>query len=115
MKKKESHSPFSCHQAVKNTLAVIGGKWKALILWHLFEKKMRFNELEKNLPGISQKMLSSQLKDLVKEGIVHREVYRQVPPKVEYWITDYGLSLKTMLLAAAKWGEKHANKVNKKK
>jgi DNA-binding HxlR family transcriptional regulator len=105
---------FKCHGAVQATLAVIGGKWKPLILWHLLEKKMRFNELQKSLQDISQKMLASELRSLEKDGIVHREVYRQVPPKVEYWITPYGESLKGVLEKVAEWGYAHKTRNSKK-
>ena len=110
----EKHNKFKCHGAVQATLAVIGGKWKPLILWHLLEKKMRFNELQKSLQDISQKMLASELRSLEKDGIVHREVYRQVPPKVEYWITPYGESLKEVLEKAAEWGYAHKTRNQKK-
>lgn len=109
----EKHNKFKCHSAVQTTLTVIGGKWKPLILWHLFEKKMRFNELQKNLQGISQKMLARELRSLEKDGIIHREVYRQVPPKVEYWVTPEGKSLKSVLEKIAAWGSVHKIK-NKK-
>lgn len=109
----EKHNKFKCHGAVQATLAVIGGKWKPLILWHLLEKKMRFNELQKSLGGISQKMLASELRSLEQDGIVHREVYRQVPPKVEYWITPYGESLKPVLIKAAEWGYTHSQQRKK--
>ena len=104
---------FKCHAAVQTTLKVIGGKWKPLILWHLLEKKMRFSELEKSLPQISQKMLAAELRALEKNRIVHREVYRQVPPKVEYWLTPSGLTLKPVLESLAAWGHNHENKKNK--
>jgi DNA-binding HxlR family transcriptional regulator len=110
----EKINKFKCHGAVQATLAVIGGKWKPLILWHLLEKKMRFNELQKSLQDISQKMLASELRSLEKDGIVHREVYRQVPPKVEYWITPYGESLKGVLEKAAEWGYAHKTRNQKK-
>ena len=111
MSKKDK---FKCHQAVQATLEVIGGKWKPLILWHLLEKKMRFNELEKSLANISQKMLTSELRALEKSGIIHREIYRQVPPKVEYWITPHGLSLRLLLEKLADWGASHQNQKLKK-
>lgn len=101
------HDKFKCHAAVSNTLKVIGGKWRPLILWHLLEKTMRFNELEKSLTGISQKMLISELKELEKHEIIKRTVYPQVPPKVEYKLNPYGLSLKPVLEKMADWGSKH--------
>ncbi|MDD3285563.1 MAG: helix-turn-helix domain-containing protein [Patescibacteria group bacterium] len=109
------HDKFKCHAAIQATLEIIGGKWKPLILWHLFEKKMRFNELQKSLGSISQKVLTGELRSLEKDGIVHREIYRQVPPKVEYWITPYGQSLEKVLSATADWGNKHRLKFKKNK
>lgn len=106
---------YHCHAAVAATLKVIGGKWKPLILWHLFEEKIRFNELQRQLERISQKMLATELRSLEKDGIIHREVYHQVPPKVEYWITPYGKSLRPVLIQLANWGEKHSKKVKNKK
>jgi DNA-binding HxlR family transcriptional regulator len=106
---------FKCHAAVQTTLSVIGGKWKPLILWHLLERTMRFGELEKNLAGISQKMLASELRALEHSGIVHREIYRQIPPKVEYWITPYGLTLRPVLEKLAIWGSSHKTTVPKTK
>ncbi len=111
MSKKDK---FKCHEAVSAALGAIGGKWKPLILWHLLEKTMRFGELEKSLTSISQKMLASELRALEKSGIVHREIYRQIPPKVEYWITPYGLTLRPVLEKLADWGIKHNAKKLKK-
>ena len=111
--KKTSPSRFLCHNAVQKTLGVIGGKWKPLILWHLLERKLRFGELQRSLNGISQKILSSELKGLEKAGIIHRKLYHQVPPKVEYWITPYGLTLRPVLEKLAAWGIKHRPKASK--
>jgi len=101
---------FKCHAAVQTALSVISGKWKPLILWHLLERKMRFGELEKNITSISQKMLISELRALEKSGIVHREIYRQIPPKVEYWLTADGLTLRPVLEKLADWGTRHQTK-----
>ena len=92
---------------VETTLSVIGGKWKALILWHLKEKTIRFGELKRSLPKITQKMLTQQLRELELDGIVHRKVYAQVPPKVEYSITEYGQTLTPIFEAMSKWGDEH--------
>ncbi|HQB76700.1 MAG TPA: helix-turn-helix domain-containing protein [bacterium] len=104
---------YKCHAAIQATLEIIGGKWKPLILWHLLAKKMRFNELQKSLGKISQKTLANELRSLEKDGLVHREVYRQVPPKVEYWITPDGRSLEKILSAAANWQQAHRLKFKK--
>jgi len=107
-------SKFLCHQAVQTTLSVIGGKWKPLILWHLLERKLRFGELQKSLTGISQKVLANELKTLQRSGVVHRKLYHQVPPKVEYWITPYGLTLRPVLEKLAAWGGGRRTKISKK-
>lgn len=86
------------------TLAVIGGRWKVLLLYHLFQGVMRFSELRRALPGITQKMLTQQLRELERDGIVHRTVYAQVPPKVEYTLTPRGQSLKPVVNAMCRWG-----------
>jgi len=103
----ENNNKFKCHGAVQATLTTLGGKWKTLIIWNLLDKTMRFNELQKSLKTISQKMLANELRSLEANGIVHREVYRQVPPKVEYRITPYGNTLKPLLAVMAEWGYIH--------
>lgn len=89
------------------TLAVIGGKWKAAILYHLAQQTMRFSELQRQFPDITRKMLTQQLRELERDGLVHREVYPQVPPKVEYWLTDKGRSIKPILDLMCEWGAEH--------
>lgn len=90
---------------VEITLKAIGGRWKVLILRELFIETCRFNQLHRALTGITQKMLTQQLRELEADGIIHREVYKQVPPKVEYSLTDKGHSLKPVLDAMHEWGE----------
>ncbi len=82
---------------VETALDVIDGKWKILILWYLRRDTKRFNELQKQMPKITQKMLSQKLKELELDGIINRVVYPEVPPKVEYSLSDYGKSLKPIL------------------
>ncbi|MGF6147550.1 Uncharacterized HTH-type transcriptional regulator yybR [Kingella potus] len=89
---------------VNTTLDIIGGKWKALILYHLLPQARRFNELQRLLPGVTQRMLTLQLRELEADGIVHREVYPQVPPKVEYSLTDFGRTLEPVIAAMHRWG-----------
>ncbi|WP_163100390.1 winged helix-turn-helix transcriptional regulator [Peribacillus alkalitolerans] len=96
---------------VEAALDVIGGKWKVVILCHLIKGTKRTNELKKLMPGITQKMLTQQLRELEEDGVILREVYNQVPPKVEYSLTDYGWSLKTILDSLCTWGEQHIEKV----
>jgi DNA-binding HxlR family transcriptional regulator len=87
-------------------LSVIGGRWKLSILSYLFnEKKLRYNELKKRLTGISERMLILKLKELESDGLVNRIIHQQVPPKVEYELTELGYSLKEILVALDKWGE----------
>lgn len=92
---------------VQTTLKVLGGKWKILILWHLKDEKKRFSELKRLMPEITEKMLIQQLRELEKDGIVNRNVYSEVPPKVEYSFTEYGLTLKPVLQVLCNWGENH--------
>ncbi|WP_461224597.1 winged helix-turn-helix transcriptional regulator [Lacticaseibacillus suihuaensis] len=87
------------------TLAVIGGKWKPVILCHLGTGPRRPSDLLAHIPGITQKMLTQQLRELERDGIVSRTVYPQVPPKVEYALTERGKSLRTVLVAMFDWGE----------
>ncbi len=89
------------------TLKVIGGKWKPVILFYLNEKERRFSELGRNLQGITQKMLTKQLREMEADGLVKRKVYPEVPPKVEYSITAYGKTLKPILNSMCKWGKEH--------
>ncbi|HRN96121.1 MAG TPA: helix-turn-helix domain-containing protein [Candidatus Levybacteria bacterium] len=93
--------------SVRTTLNVIGGKWKPLILWVLTDQTLRFNELHKSIEGVTQKMLTQQLRDLEYEGLIKRKVYPVVPPKVEYSLTEYGKSLQPILKVMAKWGKEH--------
>jgi DNA-binding HxlR family transcriptional regulator len=86
------------------TLEMIGGKYKALILWHLVENKRRFGELQRLIPQATQKMLTQQLRELEKDNLVIRTVYPVVPPKVEYSLSDLGLSIKPILYAMCEWG-----------
>ncbi len=95
---------------VETALEVLAGKWKILILWYLKDEKKRFNELQKLLPSITQKMLIQKLRELEKDEIVHREVYPVVPPKVEYSLTSYGQTLKPILKQLYFWGLEHKKK-----
>ncbi|WP_378955166.1 winged helix-turn-helix transcriptional regulator [Pelosinus sp. sgz500959] len=91
------------------TLDLIGGKWKALILWHLGENTLRFSALKKTLPKITQKMLTQQLRELEASGLVTRFIYTQIPPKVEYSLTETGRSLLPILGTLCQWGLNYAN------
>src|SRR4051795_11497619 len=87
----------------ETTLDVIGGRWKVPILWHLFSGTLRFSELRRALPHITQKMLTQQLRELEHDGVVARKVYAEVPPKVEYSLTPRGLSLRPVVEAMCHW------------
>jgi DNA-binding HxlR family transcriptional regulator len=86
------------------TLSLIGGKWKSLILWHLGDQTLRFSELRKSLPRVTQKMLTQQLRELEEDGLVNRHVFTQVPPRVEYSLTDAGQSILPILESMCQWG-----------
>jgi DNA-binding HxlR family transcriptional regulator len=88
------------------TLAVIGGRWKVPVLFQLFQGVKRFSELRRALPSVTQKMLTQQLRELERDGILHREVYAQVPPKVEYSLTPRGETLRPIIDAMCDWGRK---------
>ena len=92
------------HCPVSATLELIGGKYKALILWHLSDGKMRFSELKKAIPNATAKMLTQQLRELELHDLIHREVYPVIPPKVEYSLTDTGKSMIPVLEAMRDWG-----------
>jgi DNA-binding HxlR family transcriptional regulator len=94
----------SYHCPVEAALDVIGGKWKPLILWALGDNVLRFSELQKELPGVNTKMLTKQLRELEEDGVITRTVYPEVPPRVEYAITDFGRTLIPILQALCNWG-----------
>jgi DNA-binding HxlR family transcriptional regulator len=92
------------HCAMDITMNYVGGKWKTVVLWYLKNDRKRFSELRKLIPNITEKMLSLQLKDLEQDGIVTRKVYKEIPPRVEYYLTDFGKTLIPMLEEIALWG-----------
>ena len=92
---------------VETTLALIGGKYKALILWHLSEGKLRFSELRKAITNATPKMRTQQLRELEAQKLISREVFAVVPPKVEYSLTEKGKALLPVFTELAKWGENH--------
>jgi DNA-binding HxlR family transcriptional regulator len=97
-----NNKTFNCPMEV--TMDLIGGKWKVLILWHLSSGMLRFNELKRRFPDVTQKMLTQQLRDLEADGLVLRKVYPQVPPKVEYSLTETGSSIVPVLKQMNEWG-----------
>ncbi|MEU6643132.1 winged helix-turn-helix transcriptional regulator [Saccharomonospora sp. NPDC046836] len=91
---------------------VVSGKWKALILWELHNNgTRRFGELKRGLAGVSEKVLIQQLRELEEDQIVHREVYREVPPKVEYSLTEHGVSLNAALAPLGEWGRRRVTRI----
>lgn len=97
---------------VETTLNLIGGKYKALILWHLSDHIMRFSELKKAIPGATAKMLTQQLRELEAQELIHREVFPVIPPRVEYSLTDLGKSLMPVLTAMRDWGGNYLRSKN---
>lgn len=97
---------------VEATLDLIGGKYKALILWHLSEKKLRFSELRNVITNATPKMLTQQLRELEASSLIHREVFPVVPPKVEYSLTELGRSLLPILVAMRDWGSDYMRTKN---
>ena len=101
------YTPATAALGVEEVIRLLEGRWKLIILFHLFDGKVqRYSDLEKLIPGISQKMLAQQLRQLESDGIVSRKLYPQVPPKVEYRLTEWGQALCPALDAMLKWAEK---------
>jgi site-specific recombinase, phage integrase family len=92
---------------VETTLTLIGDKWKVLILRDLLPGTKRFGELKKSIGNVSQKVLTAQLRDMEQNGLINRKVYAEVPPRVEYSLTELGMSLKPVLDALWNWGEEY--------
>ena len=90
------------------TMDLIGGKWKLIILWYLLDASKRFSQLNRLMPNITQKMLTTQLRELEEKGLINRHVYPQVPPKVEYSLTEQGYSLKHILNDICSWSTSYA-------
>ncbi|GAB3743818.1 winged helix-turn-helix transcriptional regulator [Microlunatus parietis] len=104
MARNERRGPYIC--GIDAAMDVIAGKWKSLILWELDAHPVRrFGELRRGLPGVSEKMLIQHLREMEADGLVHREVYREVPPRVEYSLTDQGRSLNEALAPLGAWGQ----------
>lgn len=96
---------------VETTISLIGGKWKLLIMRNLLSRAWRFNELKKDLKGISQNVLTYNLRSMEKDGIIIRKIYPEIPPKVEYGLTKLGKSMKPIIKSMEKWGVEYKNKI----
>lgn len=96
---------FTC--PVEATIHLIGGKYKAVILWHLMSQTLRYSELHRRMPKATDKMLAQQLRELEKDGLIYRKVYPVVPPKTEYSLTDFGKSITPILDEMCSWGEQY--------
>lgn len=103
------HQTYDCNSGcpVEATLSVIGGKWKGMILYHLIGEPVRFNELQRRVPKATPRMLTRQLRELEADGVVHREIYPQVPPKVEYSLTEFGSTLVPLIGLMRQWGTEY--------
>lgn len=112
---KAKHSRFDCSPgcAVEAAISLIDGKWKSVVLFHLLDGTMRFNELKRQIPGVTQRMLTNQLRELETDGLIERKVYAQVPPKVEYSLSPLGRSIEPILLALKEWGDTNIERFSK--
>ncbi|HEY9746158.1 MAG TPA: helix-turn-helix domain-containing protein [Oculatellaceae cyanobacterium] len=103
--------PKTSECPVETTLSVIGGKWKSIVLYYLLKQPvMRFSDLRRVMPSVTHQMLAKQLRELESDGLIHRTVYPQVPPKVEYSLTEFGLTLEAVILAMKEWGRLYSSR-----
>jgi DNA-binding HxlR family transcriptional regulator len=96
---------------IGNTLGIIAGRWKPEILWHLKDETMRFNQLQRAIGGVSQKMLTQQLRELQRDGLVILTQFEEIPPRVEYCLTGLADSLKPLFGSIVAWSDEHANEI----
>jgi DNA-binding HxlR family transcriptional regulator len=106
---RKSRKAVGC--AVEDTLRVIGGRWKVMVLYYLVDATRRFNELNRLLAGISARTLAQQLRELERDGVLRRRAYAEIPPRVEYSLTELGRSLKPVLRAMHDWGESWSHRL----
>jgi len=107
------HGEVGC--PIEAALEVLGGKWKGMVLHRLMFGTLRFNELRRLLPHVTQRMLTRQLRELERDGVIRRRVYAEVPPRVEYSLSEFGESLKPILLMMGEWGAMYQDKIRKMK
>lgn len=106
VKERLKNNDFSCEKEI--TLSIISGKWKAVILWHLgFEGPHRFGELQRLFSNLSNRILTKQLRELEQDGIICRKIYSEVPPKVEYRLTELGKTILPVVDALFQWGKQN--------
>lgn len=112
---KLPHSRFDCVPgcSVEAAISIISGKWKCIILFHLIDGTARFGEIKRRVPGVTLRTLTNQLRELEMDGLVTRKVYAQVPPKVEYSISELGLSLAPVLRSLKNWGDVNISRFGK--
>jgi DNA-binding HxlR family transcriptional regulator len=108
MQKRQYDCQYGC--SVEAAMDVIGGRWKGVILFHLLAGTKRFSELQRLAKGCTQRMLTLQLRELEAAGVVKRTVYAEVPPKVEYSLTEFGRSLEPALILLRQWGDEYINR-----
>lgn len=96
---------------VETTLDVIGGKWKGIVIYRLLDGTARFNELKRLMPRVTQRVLTLQLRELERDGVIERKVYPEVPPKVEYSLTEFGRDLQPILTLMSDWGERYREEI----
>jgi DNA-binding HxlR family transcriptional regulator len=104
---KPRHSRYDCNPgcSVEAAISLIDGKWKCVVLYHLLDKTVRFNQLRRVIPSVTQRMLTNQLRELEMDGLIVRKVYAEVPPKVEYSLSPLGKTLEPVLMALKGWGD----------
>lgn len=104
---KPRHSPFNCMPgcSIEAAISLIDGKWKSIILWHLLPGTLRFNEIRRQVQSCTPRMLTNQLREMEADGLITRKVYAQVPPKVEYALSDLGRTMEPILRALKDWGD----------
>jgi Predicted transcriptional regulators len=114
---KLRHTRFDCSPgcAVEAAIGLIDGKWKSVVMFHLLEGTLRFGQLRRQIPGVSQRMLTNQLRELEDDGLLIRTVYPEVPPKVEYSLSPLGRSMAPILLALKAWGDENLSRFGKPK
>lgn len=106
---KARHSRFDCTPgcSVEAAIGLIDGKWKSIILWHLLSGTLRFNEIRRHVENCTPRMLTNQLREMEEDGLITRKVYAQVPPKVEYSLSDIGRTMEPILRALKMWGDQN--------